>query len=473
MDVLETFTAAMRDPSFAADISGAITVGTTSLDVTGEAELAGADMFQELTVQRPGGDYTSATLQVDGEAYTRTGAGPWVRVEGMATSSLGEEVDAVLGELEDEGLEEIDGESLHHLVPPSDAEFDSAAFGITDPAITDFSGTVDFYATSTGEPALMRFDLAWTQSGEDAEMVLQYDIDPDADPTVEAPEEAWISFNSDRFAYGIAYPEDWENQEFPAEGEIRPYDAFYSLQGSAGRTGETQVYGYAAEEVTQYTASEWFTDASIILTDDFGVDVEFTEEITVAGIPSRYFSLHYVPEGGTETFFQEAVVYTDAAAWDIDWYSDSGNEETDRETFDLFLETFVIGGAAPASGGGDGAALGNVWELSAGECFTAGVSLLGVPGVVATYAGGVEGYEPADCASPHAGEVIAVLEEGASTTCSDAFAGYVGMAAADSSLGLWTFIPVDASYERIPGPSLCVVGHPSGSLTGSVQGSAQ
>ena len=463
----------MLDPQFAAtaEVSGSITIDGNESTISGSAEFDASDSFQELTIDLPTGEVTQGTLSVDDEAFTRIGTGPWVRqATGGSSASLTEQFADVLAELEDEGIEEVDGESLHHLAPSGEAELDAAAFGITDPAIEDFSAVVDFYATPAGAPAIMRFTLSWTQNGQEAGMVLEYALNPDANPTIETPEEAWLPFASSRFAYGIAYPEDWELIEAEATADTRAYDAFYSLQGSQGRTGEVDVYAYPAEEVAPYTASEWFTDAGLILAEDFGVEVEFTEQITVAGSPSRYYSLHYLPEGGSETFFQEAVIYTGTAAWDVDWFSDSGNENVDRETFDLFLATFTPG--APSVPTGD-ESLGNVWELSAGECFNSNPPLMGVPGVEATQLGGVEGYEPADCATPHAAEVIAVLDEGATATCADAFADYVGVAPSESSLGLWTFIPVDANYERIPGPSLCIVAHPSGSLTGSIEGTAQ
>lgn len=343
IDVAETFADALLDPGFTAtaDISGSIAVGLTEGEISGSAELAGPDTFQELTFALPGVDTTSAVLTVDGETYSRTGDGPWVRqATPSSDSTLQGQFLALLADLRDEGVAEVDGRSLHHLVPSDEADLDAAAFGISDPTITDFTGMVDFYATPEGEPVVLRFTLTWTQADQDAEMVLQYDLNVRAEPQLAAPDEPWIAYTSSRFSYAIAYPEAWLANEFDATDEFRAYDAFYSLTGTPGIDGEVQVYLYPSEEVSPYSASDWFAGAGEILTTTFGVEVEFTEPITVAGIASRYFSLHYVQDE-VETFFQEAVIYTTTRAWDVDWYSDAGDEEADRAAFDQFLTTFT------------------------------------------------------------------------------------------------------------------------------------
>lgn len=473
IDVVESFTDALLDPSFTAtaDISGSITVDAAEAEITGSAEFDGPDMFQEITLDRPGGDFTQATLTVDGEAFTRTGDGPWVRQEAEGgNSALTSQFNALLADLEDEGLEDVDGESLHHLVPPAEADLDAAAFGITDSTITDFSAVVDFYATPQGEPAVMQFTLTWAVADQDAEMLLRYELNTGARPTIKAPDEAWLAFSSDRFSYGIAYPEDWVFSEAQATEEFRGYDFFYSLQGTEGREGEIQVYGYSADEVSPYTASDWYSGSGELLASTYGVDVEFTEPITVAGIASRYFSLHYVPEGGGPTFVQEAVIYTPTAAWDIDWYSDAGTEQVDRETFDLFLATFAS--STGITGGASGEEGGSLWDLAVGECFNSDPPLLGIPGTRATNLGNPSGLEPVSCDQSHAGETTGQLAPGSAATCEEVFADYVGRAFEGSSLGLWTFVPVDATYTVIPDlPSVCVVAVPSGSRTGSVAGS--
>ena len=471
--MVETFSDALLDPSFTAtaDISGSISIAGTEAEITGSAEFDGPDTFQELTLERPGGDFTQATLAVDGEAFSRTGEGPWVRQEVAAdNASLTAQFNALLADLEDEGVEDVDGESLHHLVPSAAADLDAAAFGITDSAITDFSAEVDFYATSDGEPAAMQFTLTWAVADQDAEMLLRFDLNTRAQPTIETPDEAWLAFSSSRFSYGIAYPEDWVFSEVQATEGFRAYDIFYALQGTKGREGEVQVYEYSTDEVSPFTASDWYGGSGDLLSSTYGVDVEFTEPITVAGIASRYFSLHYVPEGGTPTFFQEAVIFTPTVAWDIDWYSDAGTEEVDRETFDLFLATFAT--SSGSTGDTSGAEGGSLWDLAVGDCFNTVPPLLGIPGIRATNLGNPAGLEPVGCDQPHAGETIGQLAPGSAATCEEVFADYVGRAFEGSSLGLWTYVPVDASYTAITDlPSWCVVAVPSGSRTGSVAGS--
>ncbi len=345
-DLAEVFADALLDPAFTAtaDVSGAFTADVIEGEISGSAEFVGRDTFQELTISLPTGDTTSATLAVDGEAYARTGDGPWIQ-QGAAQSesTLQGQFVELLANLEDEGTEEVNGRELHHLVPAEPVELSAAAFGLTDPSITDFAGTVDFYATETGEPAVLGFTLTWTQAGLDFEMLIQYDLDMSATPTLAAPDDPWAQFRSDRFSYGLAYPESWVLEELDGEADSPAHDLFYSLAGASELDGEIQIYFYDAAAVSTLTDTEWFTASSGFLTDNFGVEVEATEPITVGGLSARYFSLHYSAEGES-IFFQEAVVFSAEMAWDVDWHSTAGNEATDRASFDTFLATFATGG---------------------------------------------------------------------------------------------------------------------------------
>lgn len=342
VDVVEVFTDALLDPGFSAEalITGSFAAAGTDGSISGSAEFNGPDARQDLVISIGGLQTKTETITADGEQYVRTGEGPWTHQPAAAASpTLQSEFLEIVADLEDEGAVQFDGKTLHHLVRATPVELTGDFFGLTDPAITDFVGAVDFYANADGTPAILHFALSWIQAGSAFEMDLQYGLDLDVTPTIVAPQDVWTSFSSDRFAYTMAYPEAWVVEEAADGTDVR--DLFSSLPDVAGLRGEVQISFYTDLD-DGLAAAEWFAESSALLAQVFGVAVETSEPITVGSLDARYFALHY-SDDGFPVFFQEAVVFAGGHAWDIDWYSEAGAEADDRAVFETFLATFEPG----------------------------------------------------------------------------------------------------------------------------------
>jgi hypothetical protein len=350
VDVAMAFADALLDPGLTVEgvITGSITGAGQEGTISGSVGFAGRNSRQALEISFAGAQTATEVITADGDQYTRTGDGPWVHQPVGTGTTLQALFDEILQDLEDDGVEQVDGESLRHLVPATPVDLSADAFGLTNPAITEFSGSVDFYAKSDGTPAILRFALAWKQADTAIDMELQYVLDLDATPRIARPDDVWTSFDSDRFAYTIAYPELWVMEELDNGAESGTYDLFYALPSSPGPAGEIQVWFRSDTEGV--SAADWFAGSSGQLAEGFGVELEASEPITVGSLESRYIALHYVAEDGARYFAQFAIVFAGDHAWNVIWYSAAGNEANDRAVFDSALTTFKQNDASSASG---------------------------------------------------------------------------------------------------------------------------
>jgi hypothetical protein len=136
----------------------------------------------------------------------------------------------------------------------------------------------------------------------------------------------------------------------------------------------------------------------------------------------------------------------------------------------------VLLAVALAACGGDG---GNVFALTAGDCFTTTENLLG--------GGEVQDLPTVDCAEEHDGEVFAVfaimdvpdggypdveeLQASADEGCLGAFEDYVGVPYEESTLLFANLVPTEASWADGDRDVVCFLFAEDGSpLTGSMAG---
>jgi len=461
VDIVEAFADALLDPGFTADavISGSITGAGQEGTISGSAEFAGQDSHQRLAIVFAGVESETEVISANGEQYARTADGPWVhQPPAVANATLQSQFLEILADLEDEGVEQVDGQTLHHLVRATPVDLSAEAFGLTDATITDFVGSVDFYAMPGGTPAILRFTLGWNQAGTAIEMDMQYSLDLDATPTIARPDDVWTSFSSDRFAYTMAYPELWVLDE--VDNGTEAFDLFYTLPSTPGRPGEIQVYFYPG--ITGVlNAADFFAEAIPSVAEVFGVEVESFEPITVGSLEGRYVGLLGSDDDGPG-FHQYVLLFGGDRAWSIDWYSQAGNEANDRARFELALDTFQPVVPPPTAS--------NVWGLQVGECFSS-LPLFVPAGQSALFVGGVDLFSAVECADWHTGEVIAVLSTDGAESCEAMFEEYVGRPLAGSIYGLLEMTPVPADHAPQEIGSLCVVHDPPGSSTGSAAGS--
>ncbi|MGH2358564.1 MAG: hypothetical protein ACRDGJ_11250 [Candidatus Limnocylindria bacterium] len=356
----------------------------------------------------------------------------------------------------------VDQEVRNH-VRHRQAGLTPAAFGLSEPSLEDFEADIEFYAEADGRPRAMVLTAGWTQdfgagpSPASIELTFRFH-DLGRKLVIRAPTEVWEMHASADLGYQMAHPRTWNVMHLPVEGESRALDLFFGPVSD-----EIDVYFYPGL-TPNILANAWFRASVTFLEQAYGVTLDGNEEIVVGGLPARLLTLHATVEG-TGLFFQEAVLFGKGAAWDLDWYSEPGNEVADRERFLQFLSTFTPTGTAPNAQTADH----NVWGLQPGGCF-ASLPLLAPGGESALFFGGVDRFAPVGCGEPHTGEVMAVLSVVETADCDAVFAQYVGRPLAGSTLGVLTFVTVanDNPPEGVEG--LCVVADPAGAA-GSAAGS--
>lgn len=327
--------------SLASTLSGGVAVGDVTGEISGHLRVAGPDRHNLTVVTFPGRTpREDEQIVVGGLHYQRLPSGIWVR------SSLrpGEGMDPISAALEDAdalevvGTEEHDGVTLQRLESSDPADISPEDLGFSGPTISDFAADIAFLANDDGTPAGIVIEATWTQGADDAREPAEFEMivtfTDDEAFTIEAPPDPWTVHESAELGYRMAYPADWDVAHQPATGEFNAADIF------VGPTdGEVQVYLY--EEFGEPLPNEWFRASADLLADRFGSQPELVDERTLEnGLRVQVFSLDVV-EAGDAYHFQEAVVFGDGEAWDLDWYAQPGNEAEDLELLLNFVNSFT------------------------------------------------------------------------------------------------------------------------------------
>ena len=327
--------------TFFADLTGTLRAGEVEGELSGPLYAVVDDVDTLTVITFPGlPPQETAVIQVDGVTYTRSLQGYWLESTGGASADADSPFSAALSntdDLEVVGTEQVDGRTLHRLESRSQAQIDPRAFGIIDPTVRDFDATLAFLAEDDGTPAGFLLNASWSQGAPGAEVPAELEmryVATDEVADIEAPPDPWRVHVSAGLGYRMAYPSSWDVTHEVATDEFPEADVFIGPVD-----GEVDVYRYGAEEIAGATANAWFRGASQVLTDSLGVAPELLASLTLDGLDVQVFGLNYTDQG-EELFFQQAVVFGGDAAWDLDWYSLTGNEEADHALFLQFLTSF-------------------------------------------------------------------------------------------------------------------------------------
>lgn len=333
--------------SAAGDLTGSLHVAATVGEVTGELRFDEADTYVRIVVELPGQEpQTSETVTVEGVRYNRHPGGMWLESAPQA-GEMANPLDISASSPEvfvDRGPASIDGETLHRLEHREGPEFDASTFGLTDPAISDFSADLVFLAEPDGTPAGFSVEATWTQPAGDVDVPVDMDLSYrftsiGSIPPVKAPKEVWRMHESARLGYRMAYPlrpDRWDVDEVPEEAEpgVAAHDLFLGPISE-----EVQVYAFDVEPGV--LPNQWFRGSIELLEQNLG-PVEVVEQMELAGgLPVQILSARGEDDFGSFVLF-EAVVFAGDRAWDIDWYSDAANDGSDVALLRDFLSTFQV-----------------------------------------------------------------------------------------------------------------------------------
>lgn len=338
-DVATAFIVRMKDTSLAAALTlgGDMTVSDQTFPIDGDGALSGSDSRFLMRITLPAGEQVTEQVKLDGRTWKRSARGPWLEEE-AAAGGESQDLTTLLASIlsvKDQGIVTRDGRELHRLVPSDEIAVSREAFGITDPAIEDFKGGIEFLAEPDGTPAVWTMTMSWNQmSGTalvEAAMTLDFVFQDVGKPvSIEKPDDVWTRYESKTLGYRIAHPAEWE---VTTEGDV---DYFQHPDGGP------LLWVSSADLPAGTKLEDW---AKAVADDDestLGVAPVSSTRSTVAGGPAQVLFFQGGELDGEPVVAFDVLVPRGKVGYGITWVSAPGNEQADAATLDAFLATFEV-----------------------------------------------------------------------------------------------------------------------------------
>lgn len=466
--ILNGFVTAVTDPDAIGVADMTVTFGAAGVSVssTGWVRFSGADSHSLMEVAFL--ETRSEEITIDGEVFVKDGDGPWLAVSASGMDGIdvaeGPGSDTIaflstLSSLEYAGRETVEGIELHRLGTPPDFEFDPALLGL-DVAAEDISGfEQSFLVDDDGIP--VRWDLRFEADtynvmvGRDALTTLDMEIlfhDWGTEQHIAAPDDYWVPYESDQFAYAAALPSKWRVYEELGSEDFAAYDL---LLGPLGE--EIHVYAYPLEEAAIESFGPWLSEFRSHAADGWGANFDTEpQDVEVAGTWSPLQEFSY-PDDRNGRIYGIYVVTQPSldTMYEFISYSGRGSHDGDADRFREFLATFELG---PARSGEDSGGV-SIRTLGVGKCFD---DLTG--------AGDVGFVEPRGCHEPHDNEVFAwfvmphdawpgenATNAWADQACYEEFAMYTGETYAESPLDYGWWYPIEETWQAGDRTVICAL----------------
>jgi len=342
-DIASVFVVRLSSPGFEArsDVSGTITLGAVEGTIEGEYLFSRGDYSSSLLLEIAGVSQQQNELSVDGERFTSSDDGPWVRQDAQPDAGAQEEtlteVLAGIQSLEDAGEIEKFGRTLRQLVAADPVDLDASSLGLTDPSISDVAGAMEFYAEGDGTPAGFSIQVTWSQAVQsgtsvEAEMVLDFEFtDLDGPIEIARPEFVWIRFTEADAGFTVAYPEDWTfEQAFATALVTAPDGSGYFVVAYVTPLPEYRSQtGFAEDSMAQFLA----LGATVVSTEPYQVGSD-------AGVLVAYRDAFDDPN----SYVLNLPLYHGGLGFDVQIAAIAapGNEQLVRNAFDTFMSTFAF-----------------------------------------------------------------------------------------------------------------------------------
>jgi hypothetical protein len=336
-DVKAALLDTLANPKFSgkAAISGTIALAGINGDVSGEWTFIGPDSHTKTTISLPGNEQTSESITIGPDGWERSGDGPWLEREKAPdpNSSLTRAL-ALLGSLEDLGVEARDGIDLHHFRPANGGAVPAAALGLDNLDIKNPKATANFYATDEGVPAAFDFHVTWTQpiGGQDAPvtMDMQMDLDEVGSPqTIDPPkdEEVWTRYKSS-FGYTMAHPPAWTvKHEKAADSYLIANQGYVFVAPQVLPSGE-KLSSFESALIAYYKRQ-------------FRTEPDSRESTSIGGSPAFRLVYHFKSEANQDVALVDVGTLHAGKGWEVYILTLAGaTEEEDIGVFDDFVSTF-------------------------------------------------------------------------------------------------------------------------------------
>ena len=336
-DVKAAFLDVIADPKFAgkATISGSIALAGIDGEVSGEWTFDGPDSHTSTTTSLPGTEQTNESITIGPDGWERAGDGPWLEREKAADPDKSfTRMLAVLGSLEDLGIESRDGVDLHHFAPPGDGGVPVDALGITNAEVKDPKATADFYATAAGMPEIFVFHVTWRQpiGGQDTDVTMDMQMDLDeigSTQSIEPPpaEEIWKRYTS-TLGYTMAHPPEWTVKHAKSQDTYLIDD---------------QPYVYVAPQAVRdgEKLSSFESDLTAFYDQRFRTEPDSRESTRLGGSAAFRLLYHFTNDTGQDVALVDIGTIHAGKGWEVFLLTLAGTTEADDiAVFDDFVSTF-------------------------------------------------------------------------------------------------------------------------------------
>ena len=335
VDVGAAFLTTMSDTSFssAADISGTMSVGPITGDITGDAAFSGGDSSMTMAIDLDVLKQETEQVQVGDQRWSRKSPGPWLEdpkaPAGTTGSSLGKILQSLV-KVTDLGVVTKAGASLHHLQIPGTSAISGSLLGIDPTTTKDATFTLDFYATDAGVPAIMSLSGSWTQLSGEAELPASMTLDiaftdVGKPQTISPPTDVWVVYTSKELGYSMAHPADWTVTA--AKGEDT-----YSIGG--------QGYVYVATSPYKGSTAKFAADLKASYKKPFKGDPTSEKPTRLGGVAAVRLIYGFTNDSAQAVTVVDDVVSRDGTGWEV--YLATAGGQDDIDIFDQFVATFTF-----------------------------------------------------------------------------------------------------------------------------------
>src|SRR4051794_8067329 len=306
-DVATLASAAIADPALATTVTfnGRTKIGKATTTSSGSIAIDGRASHLVRSDKAGKATTRTETLTGNGERYEKQ-KGVWTRA-GQADDTDLVGVLRGIPAMTDLGVEDKDGQQLHHLQAASVPAVPREP-GLATKGVSDLNSTLDAWVTEDGTPVTMTLASTWNQKvgkqTSKASKTVDFNFtDVGGDVTVDLPSEVWKFFTSKRYKYRMAAPETFTVKA--AKGGFS--DSFTS--------GEEYVY---ASRARQSNATLPFITKGIVsnlkkITGYKGLKVTSNKKTTLDGVPARRVEFKGTSSG--EPVYGQAVYAIKGAFW--------------------------------------------------------------------------------------------------------------------------------------------------------------
>jgi hypothetical protein len=320
--------------SGASSFEGTAQIGDVQFTMTGSSAFDGPDTKSKTTTTIGGVSTVAETSRVAGTAYQKSGDGPWVKSAATGSGDINNELFKNAESFRDDGTVTRNGQLVHELVASSESGFDPAAIFGAAKGISNVEGTPSFFVTDDGTPVAATIDLTWRQVvGEqtlDGEMSFEITFSQlDAPQTIRAPEGAWTRFTSDRWAYSVAHPSDYD---FDTD---KDYDYFIGPSAGFYTASRTNNQGFTLNVLANAEVAS--------VKDYLDTRTVSNDSITVGGQPGRLLQASGKSPDLGKVLALEVLVVKGKYLYSFVWFSEPGNEAADLALFRQAVSTVTFG----------------------------------------------------------------------------------------------------------------------------------